>query len=127
MLRRTTASLSYTGIAGSSQGPRLPDAGRRRRPSGYPLGIGVPPRIKIFTSEACSFCLRAKRLLTAKGVEFEEVHLPRYDVASRQRLVDLTGRYTFPQILIDETPIGGFDELKALDDAGRLDPLLRMS
>jgi glutaredoxin 3 len=86
--------------------------------------VGVPPRIRIFTSEACSFCVRAKSLLVAKGVEFEEVHLPKHDVASRVRLVELTGRYTFPQILIDETPIGGYDELRALDAAGRLDPLL---
>ena len=86
--------------------------------------MDVPPRIRIFTSEACSFCVRAKNLLLAKGVHFEEVHLPRYDVESRVQLVELTGRYTFPQILVGETPIGGYDELRALDDAGRLDPLL---
>jgi glutaredoxin len=82
------------------------------------------PHIKVFTSEACGFCVRAKRLLTAKGVDFEEVHLPRYDLDSRRRLVEVTGRYTFPQILVDGTPIGGFDELKALDDSGLLDPLI---
>jgi len=86
--------------------------------------MNVPPRIRIFTSEACSFCGRAKRLLAAKGVEFEEVHLPRHDIGARRQLVELTGRYTFPQIMIDETPIGGYDDLKALDDAGRLDPML---
>ena len=82
------------------------------------------PHVTVFTSEACSFCVRAKNLLAAKGVSFEEVHLPRYDLDSRRRLVELTGRYTFPQILIGETPIGGYDELKALDDAGRLDPMI---
>jgi glutaredoxin 3 len=82
------------------------------------------PHIKVFTSEACGFCVRAKRLLTAKGVDFEEVHLRRYDLDARRRLVELTGRYTFPQILVDGTPIGGFDELKALDDSGLLDPLI---
>jgi glutaredoxin 3 len=80
--------------------------------------------ITIFTTEACAFCVRAKRLLAAKGVDYEEAYLPRADIDSRRRLVELTGRYTFPQILIDETPIGGFDELKALDDAGRLDPMI---
>jgi glutaredoxin 3 len=68
--------------------------------------------------------VRAKRLLTAKGVPFEEVHLPRYDIDSRRQLVELTGRYTFPQILIDERPIGGYDDLRALDEAGRLDPMI---
>lgn len=84
----------------------------------------VPPRVRIFTSEACSFCVRAKNLLLAKGVEFEEIHLSRWDHESRVQLVELTGRYTFPQILIGDTPIGGYDELRALDAAGRLDPLL---
>ena len=82
------------------------------------------PHITIFTSEACGFCVRAKNLLSAKGVEFEEVYLPRYDLESRRRLVELTGRYTFPQVLIDTTPIGGYDDLKALDESGRLDPIL---
>ena len=82
------------------------------------------PHVTLFTSEACSFCVRAKNLLVAKGVPFEEVYLPRYDFDSRRRLVELTGRYTFPQILIGETPIGGYDDLKALEDAGRLDPMI---
>ena len=82
------------------------------------------PHIKVFTSEACGFCVRAKRLLTAKGVAFEEVYLPRYDLDSRRRLVELTGRYTFPQIVVDGLPIGGYDDLRALDEAGRLDPML---
>ena len=82
------------------------------------------PRIRIFTSEPCSFCTRAKRLLTAKGVEYEEVAFARGDIGARQDLVDLTGRYTVPQILVDDTPIGGYDELRRLDADGRLDPLL---
>ena len=82
------------------------------------------PHVTLFTSEACSFCVRAKNLLLAKGVDFEEVYLPRHDVESRVQLVELTGRYTFPQILVGDTPIGGYDELKELDDAGRLDPMI---
>ena len=82
------------------------------------------PRIRIFTSEPCSFCTRAKRLLTAKGVEYEEVAFARGDIRARQDLVDLTGRYTVPQILVDDTPIGGYDELRRLDADGDLDPLL---
>jgi glutaredoxin 3 len=84
----------------------------------------ISPKILVFTSDACGFCVRATRLLASKGVEFEEIHLPRHDIAARRELVRLTGRVTVPQIVIDETPIGGYEDLKALDDAGRLDPLL---
>jgi glutaredoxin 3 len=83
-----------------------------------------PPRIRVFTSDACSFCVRAKNLLTRKGVPFEEVYFPRSDIQARMDLVELTGRYTVPQILVDDRPIGGWDDLKALDDAGHLDALL---
>ena len=82
------------------------------------------PRIRIFTSEPCSFCTRAKRLLAAKGVEYEEVAFAHSDIRARRDLVDLTGRYTVPQILVDDTPIGGYDELRRLDADGDLDPLL---
>ncbi len=82
------------------------------------------PRVQMYTSDACPYCQRAKRLLTQKGVEFEEIHLGLGDFEARQRLVDLTGRRTVPQILIDGTPVGGYDDIKALDDAGELDPLL---
>lgn len=85
------------------------------------------PRILIYTSDFCSYCTRAKNLLTKKGVDFEEVYLDRTDAQSRMDLVQLTGRYTVPQILIDDTPVGGYDEIKALDDQGRLDPLLGLA
>lgn len=82
------------------------------------------PHVRIFTSDACSFCVRAKNLLTRKGVPFEEVHLARHDMQARQDLVSLTGRYTVPQILIGGRVIGGYDDLKALDEAGGLDAML---
>jgi glutaredoxin 3 len=85
------------------------------------------PRIRIYTSDFCSYCTRAKNLLTRKGVDYEEVHLDRTDTQSRMNLVELTGRYTVPQILIDDRPVGGYDEIKALDDQGRLDPLLGLA
>ncbi len=78
----------------------------------------------MYTSDGCPYCVRAKHLLTRKGVDYEEIYISRSDPRARRDLVELTGRYTVPQILIDEEPIGGFDELKALDDAGRLDQLL---
>ena len=82
------------------------------------------PNVRIYTSDACSYCVRAKRLLTQKGVNFEEIHFSRSDFQARQDLVALTGRYTVPQILIDDRPVGGYDDIKALDDAGALDALL---
>ena len=85
------------------------------------------PRIRIYTSDFCSYCTRAKNLLTRKGVDFEEVYLDRTDMKSRMDLVQLTGRYTVPQIMIDDRPVGGYDEIKALDDQGRLDPLLGLA
>ena len=80
--------------------------------------------VRIYTSEPCSYCNRAKSLLSRKGVDYEEIAFPRTDFGARQTLVELTGRYTVPQILIDDRPIGGYDDLKALDDAGHLDELL---
>jgi glutaredoxin 3 len=82
------------------------------------------PRVRVFTSDACSFCTRAKRLLAQKGVRFEEVYFPRHDMRARRELAELTGRTTVPQVIVGERPIGGWDDLKALDDAGRLDGLL---
>jgi glutaredoxin 3 len=79
----------------------------------------------MYTGDACSYCVRAKHFLTKKGVTFEEIYIDRYDPAARDHLVALTGRYTVPQILIGDTPIGGWDEMKALSDAGELDALLR--
>ena len=85
------------------------------------------PHVRIYTSDACSYCIRAKRLLTQKGVDFEEIHFSRSDFQARQALVELTGRYTVPQILIDDRPVGGYDDIKALDDAGALDALLGLA
>ncbi len=71
------------------------------------------------------YCVRAKRLLTAKGVDFEEIHLGFADREARVRMSEVTGgRMTVPQILVDDLPLGGFDDIKALDDRGELDALL---
>ena len=67
--------------------------------------------------------MRAKALLESKGLEFEEISLDD-DPAFRPHLVDLTGNWTVPQILIDGRPIGGYTELWRLDREGALDELL---
>ena len=77
----------------------------------------------MYTTEWCGYCVRAKAFLDARHIEYEEIHLDD-DPAFRQRLLDLTGGWTVPQILVDGRPIGGYDELRLLDRDGRLDALL---
>jgi glutaredoxin 3 len=81
------------------------------------------PQIQIFTVSACGFCFRAKALLDSKGTAYEEVNVSG-DSEKRRDVQSKTGHRTFPQIFIDSTFIGGSDELRALDRAGRLDSML---
>jgi glutaredoxin 3 len=80
-------------------------------------------RIRIYTTRWCGYCVRAKALLDSKGLDYEELNLDG-DPHFRQTLMDLTGSWTVPQILIDGRPIGGYAELWALDRSGRLDEAL---
>lgn len=80
--------------------------------------------IEIYTTSTCGFCMAAKTLLRRKGVAFAEIDVGR---APDQRSVMTQragGRRTVPQIFIDGRHVGGCDDLYALDDAGKLDPLL---
>ena len=77
-------------------------------------------RIQIYTTRWCGYCVRARALLDAKGVAYEEVSLD-HDPGYRRTLFDLTGGWTVPQILIDGTPIGGYTELWRLDKSGAFD------
>ena len=77
-------------------------------------------RIQIYTTRWCGYCVRAKALLDARGLAYEEITLDD-DPAFRRNLQELTGGWTVPQILIDGTPIGGYTELWRLDKSGRLD------
>ena len=76
-------------------------------------------QIKIYTKAYCSYCYAAKNLLAKRGFAFEEVALSG-DFSAEREMRDLTGGTTVPQILIDDTPIGGFTELVELDRAGDL-------
>jgi len=84
------------------------------------------PDITMYTSATCPFCMNAERLLTSKGVT--DIHKIRIDLDPSQRAVmmEKTGRRTVPQIYIGSQHIGGFDDLRALDQAGGLDPLLNV-
>jgi glutaredoxin 3 len=81
------------------------------------------PRIQIYTTRWCGYCVRAKALLDSRGLAYEEVAVDG-DPAFREQLLELTGGWTVPQILIDGRPIGGYTELWRLDREGRLDSLL---
>ena len=74
----------------------------------------------MYTTRWCGYCTRAKALLQSKGLDFEEINLD-HDPTFRQKLFELTGGWTVPQILIDGEPIGGYTELWRLDRDGRLD------
>jgi glutaredoxin 3 len=77
----------------------------------------------MYTTHWCGYCVRAKTLLDAKGVEYEEIFLDD-DPNFRATLHALTGGWTVPQILIDDEPIGGYAELWRLDRSGALDKRL---
>ncbi len=82
------------------------------------------PKVDIYTKFGCGFCMRAKRLLDEKGVDYEEFDItmggPRRD-EMRERA---PGAGTVPQIFVGDTHVGGSDELAALERAGKLDALL---
>ena len=82
------------------------------------------PKILMYATAVCPYCINAERLLTAKGVK--DIEKIRVDLQPEQRMemMQKTGRRTVPQIYIDGLHIGGFEELRALDLAGKLDPLL---
>ena len=73
----------------------------------------------MYSTDRCSFCLRAKALLQARDLDYEEINLER-DPDGRAELARRTGMMSFPQILVDDELIGGFMELVAADRAGRL-------
>ena len=80
--------------------------------------------VKMYTTAVCPYCVRAKQILKAKGVEqIEEIRIDT-DPAARTHMMDITGRRTVPQIFIGDTHVGGCDDLIALDGRGGLLPLL---
>lgn len=81
--------------------------------------------VLMYSTGVCPYCVMAERLLKAKGVdEIEKVRID-LDPEQRAQMMEKTGRRTVPQIYIGDTHVGGFDDLSALDRAGKLEPLLR--
>ena len=83
--------------------------------------------VKMYTTAACPYCIRAKQVLKARGVEtIEEIRIDT-DPEERMKMVELTGRRTVPQIFIGAEHIGGCDDLIALDGRGELSPMLALA
>jgi glutaredoxin 3 len=81
-------------------------------------------KVEIYTTSYCPFCVRAKALLKSKGVPFDEIDVSADD-ALRARMVEMSGgRRTVPEIFINGKIVGGFEELRALNESGELDSLL---
>ncbi|WP_354697414.1 Glutaredoxin 3 [Paraconexibacter sp. AEG42_29] len=77
----------------------------------------------VYTTEPCPYCTRVKSLLAKRGVEYSEINLAR-DADGRSELVEKTGMMSFPQVIIDGTLVGGFDQTLAADKSGKLAELL---
>ena len=86
-----------------------------------PAKTTVP--VKLYVTTYCGYCKSAKALLQRKGVAYEEIDCTE-DPETRLKLVERTGRRTVPQIFIADVPVGGYDDLAALEKAGELDRVL---
>lgn len=83
------------------------------------------PRVSMYCTAVCPYCVAAERLLRSKGIaDIEKVRVDQHP-ERRTEMMERTGRRTVPQIYIDDFHVGGFDELADLEHAGKLDPLLR--
>jgi glutaredoxin 3 len=81
-------------------------------------------KVEIYTWQMCPFCIRAKQLLKAKGVEFTEYSIDGDEAARSKMAQRSNGRRSVPQIFINDQHIGGCDDIHALEKKGQLDPLL---
>ena len=84
----------------------------------------IVPKVEIYTKAFCPYCVRAKRLFDAKGIQYDE-HAVDFAAGERQHMIQRAGgRTTVPQIFIDDRHVGGCDDLMRLEREGRLDELL---
>ena len=81
--------------------------------------------VTVYSTTMCPYCEGAKALLRKRGVEFTEVHMTR-SADDRDKLTELTGGWSFPQVVINDNVVGGFEELRAIDRAGKLSDLLSL-
>jgi len=87
------------------------------------------PRILMYCTRVCPYCVRAEKLLAKKGIAGDQIEKIRVDdhPEKREEMMRITGRRTVPQIFIGDRHVGGFDDLAALDAEGELDSLLRLT
>jgi glutaredoxin 3 len=89
-------------------------------------GAGHPattPKITLYTSAMCGYCVAAKNFLKSRGLAWNEVRID-LEPAERERMVARARRTSVPQIFVGDTHVGGYDDLMALHRAGKLEPLL---
>ena len=82
------------------------------------------PDIVIYGTQHCGYCVRAQQFLTARGLPYTYIYVDREPQRRDEMLRRSAGRYTVPQIFIDDFHVGGYDDMIALDRQGKLDPLL---
>ena len=83
------------------------------------------PKIEIYSTAMCPYCVRAKMLLQSKGVTWEEIRID-LEAHRMTEMLERSQRRTVPQIFIDDFHVGGFDDMAAMDARGELDPLLHI-
>ncbi|MCF7983885.1 MAG: glutaredoxin 3 [Thiohalocapsa sp.] len=81
------------------------------------------PTVQMYATAVCPYCVRARHLLERKGVQFEEIRVDR-DREQRKVMIQRSNRTTVPQIFIGDVHVGGYDDMAALEAAGKLDALL---
>ncbi|GGZ10728.1 glutaredoxin 3 [Novosphingobium colocasiae] len=82
------------------------------------------PKVEIYTKWGCPYCVAAKALLDKKGVSYDEIDVTMGGAKRAEMVERVPGASTVPQVLIDGTPFGGFDDINALDRQGKLNPVL---
>lgn len=85
--------------------------------------MSASPDIVMYTTAVCPYCIAAKNFLKSKGQQWREVRVD-LDSNEREKMVARTGRTSVPQIFIDDTHVGGYDDMIAMHRAGELEPLL---
>lgn len=81
-------------------------------------------KVLMYSTSSCPFCMRARELLNKKNIEFTEILIDEHP-SKRDEMIEKSGRRTVPQIFINQKPIGGCDDLYALEEQGQLDKLLK--
>ena len=82
--------------------------------------------VTMYTTPWCGYCAAARKLLQSKNIEFEDINVG-MDADLRQVMTDKSGGTTVPQIFINDEPIGGYSDMAALDEQGKLDQLLNQN